>query len=73
MTRKDYIAFAQAFKKLKACDYAKNHRPYEQGIEDCIYAVCKVLRADNPRFNQTTFDEACEPDAVEAFTKSLNV
>jgi hypothetical protein len=57
MTRKDYIAFAAAFKKeMPGANWDPNKRV--QWALD-ILAVAAVLQADNGRFNRARFLTAC--------------
>lgn len=53
MTKKDYIAIANAFAALNKITKGKAiHEQY------CI-ALANVLQADNPRFDRERFLEAC--------------
>jgi hypothetical protein len=62
MTRKDYIAFAQAFKegfeKVNALYPPTEQSTAQNGYAAAIDAVVEVLKRDNYRFDENRFREA---------------
>lgn len=60
MTRKHYIAFAKAIRivrDLVHSEYREVHA--ESAVVAMALNIADVLQADNPRFDQTKFYEAC--------------
>jgi len=65
MTRKDYIALANALHNAKPREGAKNYAPTPDASASMAWlaAVCGVadaLTKDNPRFDSDMFLMACE-------------
>lgn len=61
VTRKDYIALADVIERRT--HLVSRNRGYAVGwhdaLSDVAYALCVVLRADNPRFDADRFLDAC--------------
>ena len=55
MSRKDYVAIANAFAD-ELCNAPANMWP---GLLRAVTIVADVLAADNPRFNRGRFVDAC--------------
>jgi hypothetical protein len=54
MSRKDYVALAEAFRSVKTEPWTTA----EDTWNDCLKVVAKVLAADNPRFDREKFEAA---------------
>ena len=60
MTKKDYIAIAEAFREAKDCA-SKDLTPMAMWWS--IHSrVCELLKADNPRFDRDKFEGAGWPE-----------
>ena len=71
MTRQDYIAIADALRKLRerrqarldVADYDREwHEGIIQGIDLAAFALTFVFEADNPRFDRSRFFAAVGKD-----------
>ena len=67
MTRKDYIAIADAFREARYhWLYVMDQKPLEPadafkaGYEAARAEIARVLASDNPRFDRQRFYDACE-------------
>ena len=58
MTRQDYEALADAFRRAMAAE--PNDTAYRAGVEQARWEVSRKLAADNPRFSYDRFMAACE-------------
>lgn len=59
MTRRNYIALADAFnRRLKSTD----HPQYRMAVREVLEDISDVLYQDNSRFDYGRFVEACERD-----------
>ena len=61
MSKKDYQAIARALYNVKRTAEPLDERTYFE----CQEAIADVLAADNPRFDGTRFDMACEPKGAK--------
>ena len=65
MTRKDYVAIAEAINvsSLRGYDPREWGQSYLNGREDALTVVARniadVMQADNPRFDRSRFLKAC--------------
>lgn len=64
MTRKDYIAFAEALRdvKLALAGFLETPRHTRREMatwQACVVRVADVLADDNPRFDRERFFDAC--------------
>lgn len=64
MTRKDYVAIAEAIAASKLGEYADlEEAQYYSGREDGVTVVARniadVMQSDNPRFDRSRFLKAC--------------
>jgi hypothetical protein len=69
MTRKDYVALAEAFSAVQprpgigmteTAFVVNGGRDRWRGWEDAMRATADVLAADNPRFDRARFIKACQ-------------
>jgi len=64
MTRKDYVALAEALHGAKPVPMAyQSAEAWEIGNvywRECMIAISDVLAADNPRFDRERFIKACQ-------------
>lgn len=56
MTRKDYIAIANA---IRLAGTANTSRGHNSGVYDVARILCETLANDNPRFDRARFLTAC--------------
>ncbi len=65
MTRKDYVALAEALHSAQVSSETitfKGHDWAQAVWEDCRDQIADVLAADNPRFDRERFVRACQGD-----------
>jgi hypothetical protein len=55
MTRKDYIAIAEAIRLTTEDEYGRD----STGLAFCASRIAHVMAADNPRFDRDKFLKAC--------------
>jgi len=61
MTRKDYVAIAEALSSAKSPEDVDVFTPTcEEMRQDIIGRISRVFQADNPRFDHDRFYTACE-------------
>jgi hypothetical protein len=59
MTRKDYIAIAEALQRVRNSYHPGWNPNLFRACDDHAKALAKVLESDNPRFDRETFLDAC--------------
>jgi len=63
MTKRDYIVLAGALKRNTRLDYSVGiNKPPNVVIDrdDFLLELCDILQADNPRFDEVKFRNACQ-------------
>jgi carbamoylphosphate synthase large subunit len=55
MTRKDYVAIAEAIASVREYSYLKGDLNFQAGIDQVTGAISQVLIEDNPRFDRERF------------------
>lgn len=58
MTRKDYVAIANAISAVREYSYLKGDLNFQAGIDQVTGAISQVLMEDNPRFDRERFIKA---------------
>jgi hypothetical protein len=59
MTRKDYIAIAEAIASVRENSYLSGLPQFQAGVDQTTGAIAQALSEDNPRFDRARFFEAC--------------
>lgn len=55
MTRKDYVAIANAISAVREFSYLAGDLNFQAGIDQVTGAISRVLQEDNPRFDCQRF------------------
>jgi hypothetical protein len=55
MTRKDYVAIAEAIASVREHSYLSGMPQFQAGIDQVTGAIAQALANDNPRFNHGRF------------------
>lgn len=55
MTQKDYMKFAEQFKRLLKVEHSI---AYQAGVENCLQAAMDIFAKDNPKFSSVKFLKA---------------
>jgi hypothetical protein len=55
MTRKDYVAIAEAIASVREYSYLKGDLNFQAGIDQVSGAIAQALSNDNPRFDHGRF------------------
>ena len=63
MSRKDYIAIAEALSQSRPIALSEHGQAQLSQWQADINAIADVLAQDNPRFNRERFVEACSKQA----------
>lgn len=58
MTRKDYIKAASQIREQRTLARTKGDRKIVDALQQ---SLASMFAQDNPRFDRTRFDQACEP------------
>ena len=59
MTRKDYVALAEALQRVQPITSSSFARPRSTWYR-CVDSIADVLETDNPRFDRERFVKACQ-------------
>lgn len=67
MTRKDYVAMAEAIRKMNGTHYTGNIEPWQYRAvkADMVDVIADTFKADNGRFDRDRFVRACGFDPAE--------
>lgn len=64
MTRKDYVALAEALNTAYEQASTRPDWGWERTWEASVYAVADTLEQDNPRFDRERFVKACQGERL---------